>query len=409
MNLLLMKGMNPTRLQWHLLRNTEEGEKKRYIIKIFGTEAVMNNLLFSAPFRTGLRLFLLVAVLAMGLGPVGAGTVYAAPPSNDNFANAIVVTGIPFHHTADTRDATTQNNEPKVPVACEGKLLEVGQKTVWYRYQPTTNRGVHVDTKGSDYDTFIAVWRGTSLGNLVFVGCDDDTFENLQSDLVFAAQAGNTYYIQVAAYGGTQGNPQPHPGGILQFNVSSFEDVPSDYWAWTYIEGLYGAGVTGGCSTTPLLYCPMNVVTRDQMAVFLLKAKYGGAYNAPPAGGSTGFSDVPANYWAAAWIKQLATEGITGGCGVGIYCPVAPVTRDQMAVFLLKAKYGPTYNPPPVGSTTGFADVPTNYWAAAWIKRLAAEGITGGCGGNNFCPGAPVTRDQMAVFLIRTFNIPTLP
>src|SRR5690606_6675064 len=131
--------------------------------------------------------FLLAAVLAMGLGPVGVGTVYAAPPSNDNFANAIVVTDIPFHHSTTTTEATTQgNNEPVVPVPCEGRLLAVGQRTVWYRYQPTTNRGVHVDTIGSNYDTFIAVWRGTSLGNLVFVGCDDDTFNNLQSDLVFA-------------------------------------------------------------------------------------------------------------------------------------------------------------------------------------------------------------------------------
>jgi hypothetical protein len=56
-----------------------------------------------------------------------------------------------------------------------------------------------------------------------------------------------------------------------------------------------------------------------------------------------------------------------------------------------------------------FLDVPTNHWAAAWIERLAAEGITAGCGGGNYCPGTPVTRDQMAVFLLKTFNISPKP
>lgn len=82
------------------------------------------------------------------------------------------------------------------------------------------------------------------------------------------------------------------------------------------------------------------------------------------------------------------------------------VTRAQMAVFLLKSKYGTSYAPPDVGAGTGFTDVPANYWAAAWIKQLAAEGITGGCGTGIYCPDSPVTRAQMAVFLVKTFNLP---
>jgi len=76
-----------------------------------------------------------------------------------------------------------------------------------------------------------------------------------------------------------------------------------------------------------------------------------------------------------------------------------------MAVFLLKSKYGSSYVPLDVGTDTGFGDVPTTHWAAAWIKQLAAEGITGGCGGGNYCPESPVTRAQMAVFLVKTFNL----
>ena len=187
---------------------------------------------------------------------------------------------------------------------------------------------------------------------------------------------------------------------------ATFEDVPTTYWAWSFIERLYNAGITGGCNTSPLQYCPETTVTRDQMAVFLLRGIHGASYTPPLVGTNTGFADVPTNYWAAPWIKELAAEGITGGCGGGNYCPTYPVTRDQMAVFLLRSKYGVAYSPPAAGSTTGFGDVPTDYWAAAWIKQLVTEGITAGCGGGNYCPSSPVTRDQMAVFLVRTFGIP---
>jgi hypothetical protein len=115
---------------------------------------------------------------------------------------------------------------------------------------------------------------------------------------------------------------------------------------------------------------------------------------------------VPPAYWAGAWIKQLAAEGITGGCGSGSYCPESPVTRAQMAVFLLRSKYGASYSPPAVGDSTGFSDVQATYWAAAWIKQLVAEGITAGCGAGTYCPETAVTRAQMAVFLVRTFNLP---
>lgn len=186
----------------------------------------------------------------------------------------------------------------------------------------------------------------------------------------------------------------------------TFSDVTDSYWAWSYVERLYSAGITGGCGVSPRRYCPEDIVTRAQMAVFLLRGIHSSSYNPPAVGGSTGFSDVATGYWASAWIKQLATEGITAGCGTGNYCPEAPVTRAEMAVFLLRAKYGRTYTPPNVGSSTGFKDVPVGHWASAWIKQLIAEAITAGCGGGNYCPDAPVTRAQMAVFLVKTFNLP---
>ncbi len=192
--------------------------------------------------------------------------------------------------------------------------------------------------------------------------------------------------------------------GAYEYN-GTFFDVPPDNWAWKYIEAIYNAGITGGCGNNPLRYCPDTKVTRTEMAIFLERGMNGPSFVPPDAVGGV-FHDIPTGHWAAKWIEQLATDSITGGCGNGNYCPNGLVTREQMAVFLLRAKYGPTYNPPAVGDSTGFNDVPVNYWAATWIKQLAAEGITSGCGGGNFCPLQSVTRAQMAVFLQVTFGLP---
>ncbi len=184
----------------------------------------------------------------------------------------------------------------------------------------------------------------------------------------------------------------------------TFADVSATHWTLPYIESLYASGITGGCGNNPIIYCPDATVTRAQMAIFLLRGIHGSGYM-PPAATGTMFTDVPASLSAAAWIEQLANEGITSGCGGGNYCPNSSVTRGQMAIFLLRAKYTSMYTPP-AATGTAFTDVPLGSFADAWIEQLVTEGITAGCGGGNYCPGNPVTRAQMAVFLVRTFNLP---
>lgn len=124
--------------------------------------------------------------------------------------------------------------------------------------------------------------------------------------------------------------------------VGIFADVATTFWAAPWIERLYQDGLTGGCTSSPLQYCPNNNVNRAEMAVFLLRAKHGAAYVPPPATGD--FADVPVSFWAAPWIEQLAAEGITGGCGTNPlrYCPDDPVTRWQMAIFLVQTFGLPT-------------------------------------------------------------------
>ncbi len=182
--------------------------------------------------------------------------------------------------------------------------------------------------------------------------------------------------------------------------LSRFFDVPGNHWAFDFVEALAESGISGGCGNGN--FCPETPVTRAQMAVFLERGMRGSAYAPPPASGTL-FSDVAANSFAAPFIEQLFRDGISGGCGGGNYCPQRSVTRAQMAVFLLRARYGGNYLPPAPRGV--FSDVGTGYWAAAWIEQLAAEGITGGCGDGRYCPENPVTRAQMSVFLVRTFGL----
>ncbi|MGE5414745.1 MAG: S-layer homology domain-containing protein, partial [Syntrophomonadaceae bacterium] len=129
-----------------------------------------------------------------------------------------------------------------------------------------------------------------------------------------------------------------------------------------------------------------------------------GASYVPPT--CTGvFPDVACpGGFAVNWIEQLFAEGITGGCGGGNYCPGNQVTRAQMAVFLLKGEHGSSYLPPACTGLFGDVSCPAGF-AVDWIEQLANEAITGGCGGGNYCPNNSVTRGQMAVFLSKTFHL----
>src|SRR4029077_11835449 len=102
----------------------------------------------------------------------------------------------------------------------------------------------------------------------------------------------------------------------------------------------------------------------------------------------------------------LVHRGVTGGCGAGNYCGSSAITREQMAAFVLAAREGGGWGLAP-SATSSVADVPAASAFCRWIEELARRGVVGGCGGGNFCPSDPVTREQMAVFLLRTLD-PTL-
>ena len=196
-------------------------------------------------------------------------------------------------------------------------------------------------------------------------------------------------------------NPSGSGGTLRNGWIADFADVGGNQF-YSFINKLVANQITVGCGGGN--YCPDANVTRQQMAVFLLKGKHGLCY-VPPACTPGFFDDVACPSTYAAWIEALANEGITGGCGGNNYCPTNPVRRDQMAVFLLKAKYGSTYTPPACAPPGVFPDVACPGTFTNWIEELYHENIAAGCGGGNYCPTNPNNRGQMAVFITKTFNL----
>jgi uncharacterized protein (DUF1800 family) len=158
--------------------------------------------------------------------------------------------------------------------------------------------------------------------------------------------------------------PPPATGAI-------FADVHQGDFAADWIEQLYAEGITGGCATNPLQYCPASSVTRGQMAAFLLKIYHGAGYAPPPATGI--FSDVPTGIPLAPWIEEMARLSITAGCGGSSYCPNNPNTRGQMAVFLAKTFHRPEAIRFLEQATWGPKDSEVSYFLSKGILPWLAE------------------------------------
>jgi len=205
-----------------------------------------------------------------------------------------------------------------------------------------------------------------------------------------------------------------------------FDDVPASSSYLPYVTALFNADITGGCyynaTTGERRFCLLASVTRAEMAVFLCKA----AGKAPLNRDTPTFADVPKTHWGYGFVERLADAASwngkppTGGCRVEgsskYFCPGNLVTREQMAKFLCLAAAKA-----PMPSCSGkFTDVGPSSAFCPFIERLTdapswpgGTAVTSGCGcppsfppeAKCYCPSSNVTRAQMAIFLVRAFNL----
>ncbi len=178
-------------------------------------------------------------------------------------------------------------------------------------------------------------------------------------------------------------------GALYRVIAPEFSDIATS----TFIDDihwLFYQGITGGCGSGK--FCPKASVTRVQMAQFLVRA-----FHYPPAPPGTDYFNDDNGISGENSINSLRQANITGGCAPNRFCPRASVTRAQMAIFLAKA-----LNLPP--ATKDYFSDDNGKTGESSINRMAEAGLTGGCGSGRYCPGAAITREQMAAFLRRALT-----
>jgi hypothetical protein len=154
----------------------------------------------------------------------------------------------------------------------------------------------------------------------ITAGCDAQNY----CPEAAVTRAGLAVFLERALHGAGAGS--------VAATGAVFADVAAADTAAAYIEHLFLDGITAGCNDEN--FCPAAIVTRAELAVFLIRLKRGAAYTPPPASGLYG--DVSANMPGADWIEQLAADGISVGCDANNFCPYQAITRDQLAVLLAR-------------------------------------------------------------------------
>ena len=162
-----------------------------------------------------------------------------------------------------------------------------------------------------------------------------------------------------------------------------------DCLVWWQVAGGFGDGRFVGSQD----------VTRGQMARFVATSILATGTRLPAPAGT--FPDAATTVHRRP-IERLAAAGVVGGFDDGRFRAGAPVTRGQMATFLVGV-LDQLDVPPGGGDTGGFTDVAGTTHVAA-IERAAALGLATGFDDGTFRPGALVTRAQMASFLARTLD-----
>jgi len=276
---------------------------------------------------------------------------------------------------------------------------------------PGTTGGAQPSYGGGGEDDFVSKLNSslTSILQSTYLGGSANEWEPYS---IAIDSSGNVYVTGKTSsdnFPGTAGGAQPFSGGGEDAFIAKldsrlaailFSDVPSDYWACDYIRSIYNAGITRGCAqddpNTPeneRRYCPEDSVTRGQMAAFIIRAKYGEnfSYTTTPY-----FTDVPSTHTFFKYVQKMKDEGLT--VVSDIYMVDEPVTRGQMAAFIIRAKFGENFT---YTTTPYFSDVPSTHNFFKYVQKMKDEGITAVTG--VYDVDSVVTRAQMAAFLSRAF------
>jgi methionine-rich copper-binding protein CopC len=145
---------------------------------------------------------------------------------NDNFANRIVLSGVPVSTSGSNIGATPEVDEPSQSETTE---------SVWWSWTAPSSGTFVVDTKGSNFDTYLSIFNGSALNNLTLIGSDDDGGENTTSLISLNATAGKTYQIAVDGFSSNTGS--------IQLNIATGDTTPPTASSFSPADNATGVGV----------------------------------------------------------------------------------------------------------------------------------------------------------------------
>lgn len=190
---------------------------------------------------------------------------------------------------------------------------------------------------------------------------------------------------------------------VAGIHEASYADVHTGGGFTSAIEALALAGVLEGTECSAGEFCPDDPLTREVLAVWLVRAIDGGDPTGEP---SERFADVRADWPGVAHIERLAELGVIEQCNgdPSVFCPFGPVTRAEAATMLVKAFDLPS------ASSSGFGDIAGSE-SASDVDALAGAGIATGCSTDPllFCPSRDITRGEMAALLARALRLVPRP
>jgi hypothetical protein len=311
-----------------------------------------------------------------------------------------------------SNDPIPNENSPNAIIALFWDNLDLGGITgeggVWWSIFGTTpNRQLIIEWRQVPSHEFGTEMYSFEL--ILYESTDRIKFQYLDVDSGTPHDLGVRATIGIENLDGTEGaqysfnGSTPLSNGLaIEFIPTNniFSDIPYRYWAEDYITAIYNIEITIGCTqddpNTPeneRRYCPEDSVTRGQMAAFIIRAKYGEdfSYTTTPY-----FTDVPSTHTFFKYVQKMKDEGLT--VVSGIYMVDEPVTRGQMAAFIIRAKYGENFS---YTQTPYFNDVPSTHNFFKYVQKMKDEGITAVTG--NYGVDNIVNRAQMAAFLARAF------
>jgi hypothetical protein len=213
-----------------------------------------------------------------------------------------------------------------------------------------------------------------------------------------------TYTVSLTvADGGGRSDTESQAGYI----VVTFPDAGLEHWACSEILACVDAGIVSGYGDGN--YHPDGTVDRGQMAVYVARALAGGDEGVPEFTGTPTFSDVDQEHWALDYVEYAAAQNVIAGYGDGSYHPDEQVNRAQMAVYVARAMVAPDGEAALAGYAPAdpryFPDALPDFWAWKHIEYCVENGVVQGYLDGYYHPEDVVTRDQMAVYVARAFEL----